>query len=196
MTNYKEKYNRLKIEKDILKKELKNKNSKLLEDKKDYKYLIKAQNIIQEVTQQTQNQIKFFITDIVNMALKSIPFAENPGEFQIEFVTRRNQTECDLYFLKDDYKMMNLLLSQGGGILSITSFALLLACWSLQEKRNNVLIFDEPFTGINDPDNSLDLMFYIGEMIKELSRLLNIQIIIVGNNGNFDNIADNLIEIK
>jgi hypothetical protein len=194
MNKYREKFNRLKTEKELFKKELKSKNTQLLENKKLFENLIKAQNIIQEVAQQTQNEIKFFITDVVNMALQSIPFKDPPDSFEIEFVTRRNQIECDLYYLKNGYRL-NPILSQGGGVLSVTSFALLLACWSLQNKKNNTIIFDEPFKDINDPDNELNLKFYIGEMIKKVSKLLNIQLIIVGSNGNYDEIADKLIKI-
>lgn len=195
MNKYREKLNKLKVEKDIFKKELKSKNSILLENKKQFENLVKAQTIIQEVAQKTQNEIKFFITDIVNLALNSIPFENPPDSFEMEFVTRRNQTECDLFYLKEGHRL-NPLLSEGGGVLSITSFALLLACWSLQNKKNNTIIFDEPFKDINDPGNKLNLMFYIGEMIKKVSKLLNIQIIIVGSNGNFNDIADKIFEIK
>jgi len=195
INKYKEKLNKLKVEKDFLKKELKSKNSLLLENKKQFENLIKAQNIIQEVAQKTQNEIKFFIIDIVNLALNSIPFENPPDSFEMEFVTRRNQTECDLFYLKEDHRL-NPLLSEGGGVLSITSFALLLACWSLQNKKNNTIIFDEPFKDVNDPGNKLNLMFCIGEMIKKVSELLNIQIIIVGSNGNFNEIADKIFEVK
>lgn len=192
---YRDKYNTLSVKKDLLKKDLKSKNTKLLNDKIQYNNLIQAQNIIQEVAQQTQNEIKFFITDVVNEAIQSIPFEEKIGKFELEFVIRRNQTECNLYF-NDNGNKSNPILSQGGGVLSITSFALLLACWSLQEKRNNTIIFDEPFKYINDPDNKLNLMYYISEMIKKISKLLNIQIIIVGNNGSFNEIADKIFHVK
>lgn len=195
MNKYREKFNRLKIEKDILKKDLKSKNTLLLESKKVFENIVKAQVIIQEVAQITQNEIKFFITDVVNMALKSLPFEDPPDSFEIEFVTRRSQSECDLYYLKDGFRM-NPILSEGGGVLSITSAALLFACWSLQVKKNNTIVLDEPFKDINDPDNKLNLMYYIGEMLKKISKLLNIQIIIVGSNGNFDEIADKLIKVK
>lgn len=195
INQYRNKFNQLKIQKDLLKKELKQKNSKLLEEKKQYENLIKAQEIIQIVAQQTQNQIKIMICDIVNECLQSIPFEEKVGEFGVEFVPRRNQVEMDCFFIENGNKA-DPMLSQGGGVLSITSFGLLLACWSLQDRKNNCIIFDEPFKFINDPENKLNTMYYIGEMIKKISKLLDIQVIIVGNNGSFNEIADKLFLVK
>ncbi len=185
------------IERDLLKKQLKQKNTELLNNKNQYENLIEAQKIIQVVAQKTQNEIIIRIEDIVNLALSSIPFEKKPDQFKIEFVTRRNQSECDLCLIENGKQTNNIMLTTGGGVLSVISFALLIACWSLQfGKKCNTIIFDEPFKFINDPDNKLNLMSYISEMIKMISEKLNIQMIIVGNNGNFDEIADKLIEVK
>jgi len=193
---YREKFNKLTYEKDIIKKDLKSKNSQLLEYKKQFENLLKAQEIIQIVAQQTQNEIKFFITDIVNLALSSIPFENPPDSFEMEFVQRRSQIECDLFYIQNGYKISNVLLGQGGGVLDVTSFALLLSCWSLQDKKNNCIIFDEPFKNVNDPEKQLNLKFYINEMIKKVSKLLKLQLIIIGDNDNFDEIADKLFKMK
>lgn len=188
---YKQKYNEDCIKKNLIRKEIKKNNSRLLEEKKEYEYILQAQEIIKKVAQETQDQIKFFITDIVNEALQSIPFEEDPPIFEMEFVQRRNQIECDLYFLEEGNKC-EPLISEGGGVLSITSFALLLACWSLQTRKNNAIFFDEPFKYINDPGNRLNMLESIGEMITKLVDLLELQIIIIGNNDDFNNIADKL----
>ena len=55
----------------------------------------KAQKIIQEVAQQTQEQIKFHIEDIVTMALDVI--FPDPYQFELEFVVKRNKTECEMW---------------------------------------------------------------------------------------------------
>ncbi|MHC4574392.1 MAG: hypothetical protein ACYS76_09725 [Planctomycetota bacterium] len=183
-------------QRDLLKKQKKKKNSQLLDDKNKYQILIETQEVIQEVARQTQNEIKIHISDIVNLAIDSIPFEEKPDYFDIEFVIRRNQTECDLFYVQNN-KKMNPVQSSGGGLLDITSFGLKIACWSLQvNEKNNTIILDEPFKNINDPGKKLGLMECICEMVKKISDKLNIQFIIVGMNDDFVDIADRVFLCK
>lgn len=187
---YREIINNKVAQRQLLKKQYKQKNTLLLNDRKRLQILFKVQEAIQEVARQTQTEIKIHITDIVNLAIDSIPFEEKPDYFDMEFVIRRNQTECDLFYMQNGNKM-NPILSSGGGLLDITSFALQIACWSLQfENKNNTIIFDEPFKNINDPEKKLNLMEYICEMVKKISDKLNIQFIIVGMNDTFIEVAD------
>lgn len=177
-------------EKQLLKKQYKERNSLLLNSKKQLNILMKAQEIIQEVARQTQTEIKIHITDIVNLAIDSIPFEEKPDYFDMDFIIRRNQTECDLFYMKNGNKMTPIS-SSGGGLLDITSFALQIACWSLQFKnKSNTIIFDEPFKNINDPEKKLNLMEFICEMVRKIADKLGIQFIIVGMNDDFVDIAD------
>lgn len=174
----------------LLKKQYKERNSLLLDEKKRLTLLMKAQEVIQEVARQTQTEIKIHVTDIVNLALGSIPFEERPDYFDVDFVIRRNQTECDLFYMQNGNRM-NPLTSSGGGLLDITSFALQIACWSLQFKnKNNTIILDEPFKNINDPEKKLNLMEFTCEMVRKIADKLNIQFIIIGMNDYFVDIAD------
>lgn len=187
---FREKINKFKYEKDIIKKDLKSKNSKLLEYKKQFENLLKAQEIIQIVAQQTQNEIKFFITDIVNLALSSIPFENKPDSFEIEFVQRRNQIECDLYCI-DKGNKVNPILSYGGGVNDILSLSLLIACWSLQDKKNNTIIFDEKLKYLSE-----NLRSFAGEILKKLLEKLNLQIIFITHQKEYFEFADKIFEIK
>ncbi len=181
-------------QKNLLKQQKKRKNTTLLEFKKEYQELLESQEVIQEVARQTQNEVRIHITDIVNLAIDSIPFEKRPDYFDVDFVTRRNQTECDLFFIENEVKM-NPVLSSGGGLLDIVSFALQIACWSLQSKnKSNTIILDEPFKNINDPEKKLNLMESVCEMVRKISEKLNIQFIIVGMNNDFYDIADRVFE--
>lgn len=196
INNYKNKFNQLKAERQLLKKQYKEKNSNLKDLKQNLIYLLEAQKIIQETVQETQSKIKIHITDIVNLALDSIPFPNRPDYFDLEFVLRRNQTECDLFLVKNGHKLSDVIYSDGGGIADIVSFALQIACWSLQKgKKSNTIILDEPFKNINDPGNEFNLKEYVSEMIKMISSKLGIQFIIIGSNNDFQEIGDKVFKV-
>ncbi len=139
------------------------------------KRIEKAQLIIQTVAQQTQEQLEYRISELVSLALNAV--FPDPYELELEFVLRRNKTEADLYLSKNG-KRFDPLSSTGGGVIDIASFALRLALWALNPKRtSNVFIFDEPFRFL-----SKDLQPKAGQMLKEISSKLGIQIILVSHN--------------
>jgi len=164
-------------------------NKKLEDSKTNYLLVEKSQIIIQEVSKIIQNQIKIHIEDIVSYALNSI--FEEKHNFILEFVNRRNKTECDIFIEKDSLKL-NPMTDNGGGIIDIISFTCKLALWNLQRgNKNNTFILDEPFHYL-----SKDLHEKAGIMLKKLSEKLNIQIVMVSHSGELMNCADRLFEIK
>ena len=58
----------------------------------------KAREIIREVGLQTQQQLQFHISDVTSLALESV--FNDPYQLKVDFVQRRNKTECDLLFVK------------------------------------------------------------------------------------------------
>ena len=57
---------------------------------------------IQQVAKATQSQVKVHIEDIITMALETI--MDDPYKLELEFILRRNKTECDIYFVRKDRK--------------------------------------------------------------------------------------------
>lgn len=172
------------LNKQIGKKELLTKNKDkyfkeieiLIQRQKDIE---KAKVLIQNIAKKTQEEIRFHIEDIVQMALDACYFDEY--EFKVNFEIRNNKTEADLVFIKDE-EQINILNATGGGVVDITAFALRIAIWSLS-KTDNVIIFDEPFKHL-----SRNLREQAGKMLKRLSKKLNIQMIIITHD---DEIIDN-----
>jgi ABC-type molybdate transport system ATPase subunit len=143
----------------------------------------KAQLIIQHVAKQTQQELEFHISNLVTMALESVLI--DPYEFQLEFEFRRNKTEADLWFVRNNEKI-NPLEATGGGAVDIAAFALRIALWSLQlPKSRNTFFIDEPF---KNPDKSLRPK--VGQLLKELSNKLNLQIIMVTHDSDLIESAD------
>lgn len=172
LQNLKNKLERAKGKQEILSKNLKSLRDSLKISKKNLIQSEKAQKIIQEVARKTQEQIKFHIEDIVSMALAAI--FPDPYEFKLDFVIKRNKTECDLWFERDD-KRIKPIEASGGGAVDVASFALRIALWNLKfGKKNNTIILDEPVKFV-----SKDLIDKVSELLKKLSDKLGIQFILV-----------------
>lgn len=147
----------------------------LAEKKRDLRRHEQAREIIKEVGQKTQNQLSVHISDITSLALESV-FPE-PYELQVEFVQRRNKTECDLYFTREGNKVKPLEAS-GVGAVDVAAFALRIASWSMQlPHTSSVLLLDEPFKHLKGVEPNQRVL----DMIKEISKRMNMQIITISD---------------
>ena len=129
-----------------------------------------AREILQRIAQDTQNNLQFHISGLVSTAEASI--FPDPYEFVVEFVARRDKTECDLLLSKNGEKF-SPFSACGGGPIDVASFALRLVAWSLH-KTFPVIILDEPFKFV-----SVDLQPKCSEMLKTLSSKLGLQSIMI-----------------
>ncbi len=160
---------RLQIEKDI---KLINKSQKGL--KRELRSHEKAREIIKQVAIKTQEKLSYNISEITSMAMEAV--LKNPYKLELEFVERRNKTECDIHFTRDEIKMDPF---EGGiGAVDIAAFALRAASWSMQRPKNrNVLLLDEPFKHLKKESANRRML----EMIKQVSNKLGIQILMVSD---------------
>jgi hypothetical protein len=142
-----------------------------------------AQVFIQQIAKTTQEQLKFNLEPIVQILLD----ATFPGKytFVIDFTIERNRTAVRLlYRTKDGYER-DPLKQNGGGICDLTAFALRIALWSIG-KTDNVIILDEPLKNLQPVElNRLGF-----EVIKNLSKKLGLQFIIVNNSIGSENLLD------
>jgi len=145
--------------------------------------------IFQKASQITQSQLSKRISEIVSSALAAV-FKE-PYTFIVEFVLRRNTTECDLLFEKNG-KRKSPLDSCGYGAADIASLALRVAYWKLDSDARNVLVLDEPTRAL-----SLDKHERASMMIRELSRMKNgLQFIIVTHSKSLSTYADKSFKVE
>jgi DNA repair exonuclease SbcCD ATPase subunit len=175
---------KIQIEKSItsLKEELRDQKRSLIRHEQ-------AKEIIREVGLKTQEQLSFHISDIASLALDSI--FDDPYELKLEFVQRRNKTECDLLFVRDG-EQMDPLSASGGGAVDIAAFALRIASWSMTRPRTrNIIILDEPLRFL-----STDMQEKASIMIKEISKRLGIQFIIVTHESVLASFADKVFEVS
>jgi len=149
-------------------------------------YTCEALEIIQKLALETQEQLTFHITDMVNFAVSQIPF-QAAYTFEAKFLIKNNKPACEFFYVRDGQKMQPKFDS--GGLLDVVSLALRLSLWSLKKgKKSNIFILDEPFKHLSD-----DLLPYACDMLRVLTDKLQLQVILITQKRDFENIADNIL---
>jgi len=148
-----------------------------------------AREIIREAGLKTQQGLQYHIGEITTLALDSV--FDNPYSLEVEFVQRRNKTECDLFFVRDGERI-DPLSASGGGAVDVASFALRIASWSMRSPRTqNVIILDEPLKNL-----SADLQERGSAMLREVSKKLGIQFIIITHEETLTAFADRIFKVE
>lgn len=148
----------------------------------------KAREIIREVALQTQLKLSDSLSEIVSLALSSV--FPDPYNFKVDFVQRRNKTECDL-LLERNGEVVSPLSATGGGVVDVISFALRAVCWFFSVNRpRRLLILDEPFKHLSN-----SYMPAAGEMLQMISKKLGIQIIMVSHEPDLIDNADRVFSV-
>jgi len=168
-------------QRDLLREQLEILQEEEVRLKKRYEDATKARVLIQTAAKKTQQNLEYHIGHLVSLALGFV--FPNPPKFVIEFVTRRNKTECDLFF-EENGNRYEPLESRGGGICDVASFALRVAVWALR-KNSPLMILDEPFRNV-----SPDLQESVSIMLEEISENLSLQILMVSHAVDINTCAD------
>lgn len=148
-----------------------------------------AREVIKETGLKTQQALAFHISDITSLALQAV-FPE-PYDLVVDFVQRRNKTECDLWFERDGERLSPMDAS-GGGAVDVAAFALRVASWSMQHPRSRAtIILDEPMRFL-----STDLQPKASEMLKQLSEKLGLQFIIITHEEELADEADKVFKVR
>ena len=169
-------------EKDFLKRSLKANEEELAVKRSRVTFIENAQIILQSVAQKTQKNLEIHFSELVTLALRSV--FEEPLEFSMTVVPRRNKTEVDLFLSDAGGTDDDPMDCSGGGALDIASFALRVAFWSLRKNRHT-LILDEPFKFV-----SPDLQHKVSDMVRMMSDKLKLQIIMVSHADEINYSAD------
>lgn len=183
LSEVRNKLERLKGKKMELERSIKTLRTEIKQERKMSEDLQKAYEIIRIVGFETQQQLQFHISDITTLALESI-FPE-PYKLKLDLVKRRNKNECDILFERngDTFKPLD---SSGVGTVDVAAFALRIASWSMAVKRTrNTIILDEPMRFL-----SAEYQENASEMIKEISKKLGIQFIIITHEPTYASYAD------
>jgi len=165
--------------------------STLKEATRDLRRHEQAREIIREVGQKTQQQISFHIADITSLALESV-FPGDPYQLVVDFVQRRNKTECDLLFERNNNRIKPEDAS-GGGAMDVTAVSLRVSSWSMQRPRTApIIMLDEPFKFLHGEDYQRRASI----VIKELSKRLGLQFVIITQEFSLSSYADKVFEVE
>jgi ABC-type glutathione transport system ATPase component len=179
---------RLKGTKDSIENSLHIAVEELQEHKRSLRRHEQAREIMKEVALKTQQTLQVRISGITTLALEAV--FPDPYELLVEFVQRRNKTECDLLFLREG-NTMDPLEASGGGAVDIAAFALRIASYTMQRPKSRpVIILDEPMRFLSE-----DYQEQASQMIKELSDKLGIQFIIITHEETLAKFADKIFMV-
>ena len=152
--------------------------------------LARALEILQVTAKLTQQELEIHISELVSLALEAV--FPRPYKLVLAFELRRNRSEADLLLEDEDGNQVNPMDAVGGGVVDVAAFALRIALFTLKQPRpNNVMVLDEPMKFL-----SRDLQRRASLMIKEISKKLGIQFLIVSHEENLMEAADKTFVVE
>ena len=134
--------------------------------------LLTVREILNQLTEQVQNQVHSLLSHIVTKCLDTI---YEPGlyEFRLTFKQKRGKTEPCISIATEG-RDVDPLTESGGGIVDVVAFALRLTCLTMITPKGTSLFLDEPFKFVSE-----DHRLTIKHLLTELSEQLNVQFVLV-----------------
>ena len=189
-----EKINQLKsiVEKNtFLKDSLENKREKIQQDIKkindDSKILLELKEFLLIVSANYRDQLCKLFTSLVTEALSSI--FEKDIRFQIKLYSYRNEPAIDVSVIENNLEI-DPQKSCGGGLNDIISFVIKIIFIHLK-KSSKIIILDEPLKFL-----SRDYIEQSSNFIRDISKRMNVQIILVSHKPDLEISCDKLINIE
>jgi DNA repair exonuclease SbcCD ATPase subunit len=192
---------RKKGERNHLLQSIKSEEEKIEKLTQSIEFSKKAQLIIQNTAQETQSKFTIQVSDVVTSALSSV--FDDPYKFKLTITPKRNKTEADIKYSRDGYEL-DPMDGSGLGAVAVGALALRVALLTIQRKidprrTQSVLILDEPFIRLKGKDYSgkegKTYSRKAGQLLKEISEKLNIQIICVSHTDEIIDSADRIFEV-
>lgn len=179
---------------DVIVKRLGQEKTELEETRTKMENLDEARLILQAVAQLTQQELEYKISELVTLALEAV--FPDPYQLDLSFEMKRGKTEAVLSFVPstqgDEVELVDPLSASGGGAVDVAALALRVSLWSLQSpKTRPTLVLDEPLRFL-----SRDLQPKASQMLREISRRLGLQLIIVTHEPNLLEAADKVFEVS
>lgn len=132
---------------------------------------IESRAIIQAVAENTQGLMVKYFCNLISPIIRAI--WEDDRSFGMEFVQKRNTTECNIWIEKDGNRAG--IFDGGGGLANIVSLGCRLAFFALEKKTRKLMFLDEPFSALN----SASYQQRISDTLKEISAKMGIQFLVI-----------------
>jgi hypothetical protein len=148
-----------------------------------YAVSLETQRLIREASQLTLSNLSVRIGTIVTKALTQV--LGEGYKFNLDFDIKYNKLAADMYLEKDG-KRYDLKRDNGDGVVDIVALALRVAILCLDRRKlRRLLILDEPCGAV-----SVNYQPVLGRMIKQLSDMLDLQVVMVASHGSNMQIPD------
>lgn len=179
------KVNLLRLEKAEM--ELKEETNSLEKNIQKWDDLNKIQLFFQTTAEAVQSKIKAKMESVVQAAL-DICFPSQ-FKFNFQFVPCRGKVEVHISITENGFEIAPQDAC-GGSLTDIISFGLRLAVWSLGSS-DGVILMDEPFKFLDTQRQET-----ITKLLKELSKQLKVQLIIISHRKEVQEAADKLFIVE
>lgn len=138
--------------------------------------VVMTKRLIQEAAQLTLSNLSVRIGTIVTKALTQV--LGSGYRFVLDFDIKYNKLAADMYLDKDGNRY-DITRDNGDGVVDIVALALRIAVLCLDRRKlRRLLILDEPCGAV-----SVNYQQTLGSMLKQLSDILDLQIIMVASHG-------------
>lgn len=146
--------------------------------------------VIQIVAKKTQKHLEFHLSDLVSAGMAGV--FPDPYQLDVEFITRRNQVETEMMFVRDNRNFMPKKC--GGGARDIAALTLQFSIAAIKNPRNRpLMLLDEPLKWLK----GRELPKLGSQMIQEISQKMKppLQIIMVSHSPELIKSADKVFEV-
>lgn len=173
----------LRQHKEVLQNQMKLTTVSFEKAEAEYAVSIETQRLIRESAQLTLSNLSVRIGTIVTKAISQI--LGTGYTFKFDFDIKYNKLVADMYLEKEG-KRYELRRDNGDGVVDIVALALRIAVLCLDRRKlRRLLILDEPCGAV-----SVNYQQVLGSVIKQLSDMLDLQIIMVASHGSNMQIPD------
>ena len=175
----------------FLKDSLEDKRKKIQQDiekiNDDTKILLELKEFLLSVSASYRDQLCNLFASLVTEALSSI--FEKDIRFKINLYSYRNEPAIDISVIEDELEI-DPQKSCGGGLNDIISFVIKIIFIHLK-KSSKIIILDEPLKFL-----SRDYIEQSSNFIRDVSKRMNMQIILVSHKPDLEISCDKLINIE
>jgi DNA repair exonuclease SbcCD ATPase subunit len=161
----------------------------IAKEKRRAELLEMARATVIKIGEDTQNEIKNYIEETITFAIQTVY-----GE-QFKFVVNFNYDKRDQFEIQFFINRNGILLEPrkntiSGGLTDVCAFSLRMVLFSLEDEIIGIIILDEPFKNV-----SKSFIPLVSQMVKELSDLLELQLIICSHTDEIIELADQIIQL-
>jgi len=185
LTKYEEFLDRKRITKELLETETGQLQVEIVERSDVLSALDEALDVLNVVGILVQQEFQEVVELLVTDCLKFV-FGDSHS-FELDSTISRNQPEVHMFIVIDGERFSPKDDELSGGQADVVSFALRIILWAIQYDRTRpTLVFDEPFRCLHGTENASS----IREMIQYLSKMMELQFIIITQDEELTNAAD------